>query len=134
MTPEETWKHIHGYNHYEISNFGRIRKISYLRTWVCTKVGYEQLQVFETDGCGKKRIGSKDKGKVKKVLLHRLLAEAFIPNPDNLPCVNHKDGNKLNNSLDNLEWCSYSDNLKHAYAKGLRGKKKENKQKEVNNE
>lgn len=56
----------------------------------------------------------------KNRLLHRLLAEVFIPNPNNLPCVNHKDGNKLNNNLNNLEWCSYSHNNKHAYETGLK--------------
>ncbi len=56
----------------------------------------------------------------KNRLLHRLLAETFIPNPDNLPCVNHKDGNKLNNDLSNLEWCTYSHNNKHAYKTGLK--------------
>jgi hypothetical protein len=52
-------------------------------------------------------------------LLHRLIAETFIPNPDNLPCVNHKDGNKLNNSVDNLEWVTYSENNIHARKMGL---------------
>ena len=56
----------------------------------------------------------------KNRLLHRLLAETFIPNPDNLPCVNHKDGNKLNNELNNLEWCTYGDNERHAYRTGLK--------------
>lgn len=56
----------------------------------------------------------------KNQLLHRLLAETFIPNPDNLPCVNHKDGNKLNNDLSNLEWCTHSENNKHAYRTGLK--------------
>lgn len=61
-----------------------------------------------------------DKDTFTKVRLHRLLAEYFIPNPQNLPCVNHKDGNKLNNALENLEWISYSNNAKHAYSTGLK--------------
>lgn len=52
--------------------------------------------------------------------LHRLLASAFIPNPKKLPIINHIDGNKQNNCLSNLEWCSYSDNINHAYKTGLR--------------
>lgn len=51
--------------------------------------------------------------------IHRLVAMFHIPNPDNLPCVNHKDGNKKNNHVDNLEWCSYSHNGKHAVTTGL---------------
>jgi hypothetical protein len=54
--------------------------------------------------------------------VHRVIAETFIPNPDNLPCVNHKDGNKLNNSVDNLEWCTHSENTSHAYREGLEKK------------
>ena len=55
----------------------------------------------------------------KSVLLHRLVASTFIPNPNNYPEVNHKDGNKLNNSVDNLEWCTRSMNMKHAYEHGF---------------
>ncbi|BBK61872.1 hypothetical protein A9CBEGH2_08120 [Amedibacterium intestinale] len=55
----------------------------------------------------------------KNVMIHRLVAETFIPNPNNYPCVNHIDGNKQNNCVENLEWCSYSDNLKHAVKIGL---------------
>jgi len=59
------------------------------------------------------------KGKYKGYGLHRLLAICFIPNPNNYPCVNHKDGNKLNYSLDNLEWCTHVKNIRHAYQNGL---------------
>lgn len=58
-------------------------------------------------------------GKDKRYRVHRLVAEHFIPNPDNLPQVNHKDGNKHNNNINNLEWISQSDNAKHAYANHL---------------
>lgn len=65
------------------------------------------------------------KGKTHYV--HRVIAQAFIPNYDDLPCVNHKDGNKKNNKVENLEWCSYSYNNKEAYRlglkKGIKGKR-----------
>ena len=58
-------------------------------------------------------------GSGKKYLLHRLLAQAFIPNPKAKPQINHIDGNKTNNALSNLEWCSQSENQLHAYRTGL---------------
>lgn len=59
-------------------------------------------------------------GKRKYIMVHVLVAETFIPNPENKKCINHKDGNKQNNSVKNLEWCSYSENHKHAYKNGLK--------------
>jgi hypothetical protein len=58
-------------------------------------------------------------GIAAKHLVHRLVAEAYLPNPSDFPCVNHKDGNKLNNSVDNLEWCTYKKNMEHAREHGL---------------
>lgn len=69
--------------------------------------GYTQVSI-QYDKCVRRAIG-----------LHRILAECFIPNPNNYPCVNHKDGNKNNNDLTNLEWCTYSYNNAHAYTVGL---------------
>lgn len=66
-----------------------------------------------------------DKKESKKVYLHRILCELFLENPENKPCVNHKDGVKYNNSLSNLEWCSYKENNIHAFDNGLQKSGKE---------
>lgn len=64
--------------------------------------------------------------------IHRLVAQAFLPNPSNKPCVNHKDGNKKNNCVDNLEWVTHSENNRHAYRTGLKfPNKKTSKHKSV---
>lgn len=70
-----------------------------------------------------KRVCFTANGKRRFIHVHRLVAEAFIPNPLDLPQVNHKDGNKLNNHVDNLEWCSASENMKHSYDSGLHFRK-----------
>ena len=68
--------------------------------------GYLRIQIWENNKC-------------KFVAWHRIIAETFIPNPNNLPCVNHKDGNKQNNSIDNLEWCTQQENVNHAWKNGM---------------
>lgn len=69
--------------------------------------------------CGYKQIELNVHGKSCKKLIHRLVAESYIPNPYGLPCVNHIDGDSLNNNVSNLEWCTYSENMKHASEHGL---------------
>lgn len=71
------------------------------------------------DRCGYREVLLSENGKTKNYLVHRLIAETFIANPENKPFVNHKDGNKQNNSIENLEWCTRSENAKHSYKNGL---------------
>ena len=99
----EIWKDIEGYEGlYQVSNLGRVKSLNYHRTGkegILEGYGNDYLQV---NLC-------KD-GNREQPLVHVLVATAFIENPDNLPEVNHKDENKYNNCMDNLEWCSHSYN------------------------
>ena len=101
----EEWRDIKGYEGlYQISNKGRVKSLNYKRT------GKEKIRKP-----GKRRgyffITLYKKGeKPKSFDIHRLVAEHFLPNPDNLPVVNHKDENKLNNNVENLEWCTFAYN------------------------
>lgn len=123
---KEIWKDIKGYEgKYQISNLGRIKSLSrfinnckensligfYSKERIIkqsiSKTGYYVCTLFKN-------------GKGRTFKVHRLVAEAFIDNPNELPIINHRDGNKLNNSLDNLEWCDYSHNNKEAYKQGLK--------------
>ena len=95
------WVAINGYeNIYEINELGEVRRI---------ETGNVLKGHLSSDGY--RRIGLTVSGKTKLFLVHRLVANAFIPNPNNYPCVNHKDENKSNNSINNLEWCTYRYNL-----------------------
>lgn len=106
---EEIWKDIEGYEGlYQISNLGRIWTTKYKRFKNPTKCkGYLQIGL------------SKNK-KRKMYKVHRLVAIAFVSNPNNKPYINHIDGNKSNNRADNLEWVTQSENVSHAYKTGLK--------------
>lgn len=110
----EEWRAIEGYDGlYEVSNTGKVRSNNYL--------GHgKQKELSQWNNGGYLRVTMRENGKSIKRLVHRLVAEAFILNPENKPEVNHKDGNKLNNNVDNLEWSTRKENLDHADATGLR--------------
>lgn len=109
---QEVWKDIPDYkNLYQISNFGRVKSLERL---IYRKNGNyivkEKILKNKTNTKGYLSISMCKNGKVKYVMIHRLVAQAFIPNPNNFPCINHKDENKQNNCVENLEWCTYSYN------------------------
>lgn len=100
----EQWKKIVGYENYEVSNIGRVRnsKTMYILK-PQKKEGYNRIGLYN-----------------KKFLVHRLVAQAFIPNHENKPCVNHINGVRDDNIVENLEWCTISENNKHMYTLGYK--------------
>jgi hypothetical protein len=110
----EKWVAIDGFDMYEVSTLGRIRNKKSNKILIVDKSyirlrGYCKLGLIDNEGIR------------KKCLVHRVVAKAFIPNPMNLPLVNHKDENKLNNDVSNLEWCDASYNSNYGTAR-LRAK------------
>ena len=107
----EIWKPMTGTNGFiEVSNEGRVRSL--LR-------GTPRVLKTQTDKKGYHRLRVTVEREKMSYKIHREVAKAFIPNPDNLPQVNHKDGNKSNNAVENLEWISNRDNAHHAIENGL---------------
>ena len=118
---KEYWKPVVGYEGlYEVSNWGRVKSL---------KFGKERILKQNQCMNGYYYVGLSKNGILKRYSVHRLVAEAFIPNLDNLPQVNHKDENKLNNVVSNLEWCTYKYNncygtrLERVRDKQINGKK-----------
>ena len=104
----EIWKDIEGYEGlYQVSNKGRIKSLNYRHT------GKEKILSSKPNSNGYLRVYLYKNRKRNSFSVHRLVAEAFIPNYDNLSEVNHKDENKENNTVDNLEWCDRKYNLNY---------------------
>lgn len=124
---EEVWKDIVGYEGlYQISNLGRVKSLERI---IKRKNGINQhfKEKILSKWTGEYVFTNLSKnGKGKTYSIHNLVAKAFIPNPNNLPCVNHKDENKHNNNVSNLEWCDYIYNNNYNLKAKKIGKKLKN--------
>ncbi len=101
------WRTIEKYSRYEVSDSGEVRNVVSGKVLKpCYSTGYAHVTLCDENGR-------------HQTSIHKLVAEAFIDNPNNDTEINHLDGDKRNNRVDNLEWCDRSHNMRHAYAIGL---------------
>lgn len=116
---KEQWKTIPNYEEYEVSNLGRIKRLAYDKSICKGAKQYCKEKVLkpQTRKFGYQAVTLSKNSKAKSFLIHRLVATVFIPNPDNLPQVNHKDENTSNNCVSNLEWCDQKYNSNYGTSK-----------------
>lgn len=122
MNLKEKWKDIEEYEGlYQISNMGKIRSMDHYASNGKSIILYKgKTKKLHTNKRTKYlSVMLSKNNKDRRFYIHRLVAQAFIPNPQNLPQVNHIDGDKKNNCVNNLEWCSRSYNMEHAKKLGL---------------
>ena len=117
----EEWRVIPGYENYEVSNLGQIRSLNWNRT------GTIRILKQLNHSSGYLAIGLTKNGVQKRFTVHRIVAMTFIPNPNNLPEINHKDENKHNNSVENLEWVSHKYNINFGTRNKRHSEKMKNK-------
>lgn len=109
---EEIWKDIDGYDGlYKVSNLGRIMSFHRGKTKLLSLTNKNEKGYLKLTLC--------KNGKQKTYKVHRLVANAFLPNENEYNELNHKDGNKLNNCVSNLEWITHKENIMHSYRTGL---------------
>lgn len=115
-TSGERWRAVVGYEGlYEVSDFGRVRSISRTVQRGARTVRLQGLLMrLKVNRSGYVYVNVSMGGKGAALLVHRMVAKAFLPNPDSLPIVNHRDCNTEHNAAENLEWCSAEQNMRHA--------------------
>lgn len=122
----EIWRDIKGYEgRYQVSNHGRVRSVEmHTRNSVASFIRKGKMISIKKDNNGYPIVTFCVNDKTSRHRVHRLVADAFIPNPDNKKEVNHIDGDKSNNIVTNLEWNTYAENIIHALDKGLNKRRK----------
>ena len=122
----EIWKDVIGYEGiYQVSNLGRIKRVANNHLCNIKYQGEYYLKPLD-NGKGYLRMKLSKNGHSKRVMLHRIIAEAFINNPKNKKVINHINCDKKDNRIENLEWCSQSENVLHSVKLGrwIQGRKK----------
>ena len=123
----EIWKDVSGYEGlYQVSNLGKVRSLPLVKTFSDGSVHYLRGVILKQSNTttGYKKVELSKNGFKKSIKVHRLVAQAFLVNTYNKPHINNKDGNPINNVVDNLEWVTQKENVQHAYDNGLRKCKK----------
>lgn len=123
----EEWKTIDNYPNYQISNLGRVKSLTYRNT------NTEKILKTSKNNSGYLLVFLSKEGKHKGYLIHRLVAQAFIPNHSNKPCIDHKDNNRLNNRVENLRWVTHKENSNNPLTKKNLSESKMNVYQGVNN-